>query len=135
LADNDIILITQAKKQEAMKELPLPFLTRLDKIIETNLHDENFSIETLCRELTISYTHTYRKIRQETGLSPSMYVCRKRILKACQLLAESRLTIGDIAFQVGFNSQAYFSKCFSDTYGYPPFQYRKRLEHKVSCVV
>jgi len=125
LADNDIILITQAKKQEAMKELPLPFLTRLD----------NFSIETLCRELTISYTHTYRKIRQETGLSPSMYVCRKRILKACQLLAESRLTIGDIAFQVGFNSQAYFSKCFSDTYGYPPFQYRKRLEHKVSCVV
>lgn len=105
---------------------PPTFIHRLDAIIEANLHKEDFSIGFLCKQLTISYTHTYRKIRKETGLSPSMYVCKKRLIQACFLLENTELSMGEIAFRVGFNTQAYFSKCFSDTYGAPPLQYRKK---------
>jgi len=108
-----------------MHELPSSFLNRLNTIIAKNLHDEDFSIELLCRELTISYTHTYRKIREATGLSPSMYVCKMRLARACQLLETTELNMGEIAFKVGFNSQAYFSKCFTDWYDCPPLRYRR----------
>jgi len=110
-----------------MSDLSSTFLVRLDTIIENNLHDEAFSIEILCKELATSYTHTYRRIREETGLSPSMYVCKKRLELACKLLEASEMNIGEISFRVGFNTQAYFSKCFSEQYGCSPLRYRKHF--------
>ena len=115
-----------------MYDLPPTFLARLDSIIADNLHDEDFSIEMLCRALSISYTHTYRKIRQETGLSPSMYICKKRLEVACHLLQNTDLNMGQIAYKVGFNTQAYFSKCFSDRYNCPPKRYRNQLLQAVN---
>jgi len=102
------------------------FINRLDTIIEANLHDDNFSIEILCKKLTISYTNTYRKIRAATGLTPSRYVCKKRLEQASFLLKNSELNMSEIAFQIGFNTQNYFSKCFSEQYGCSPLQYRKQ---------
>ena len=110
-----------------MQEYPLTFLSKLDTIIETNLHNEDFSIALLCKKLAISYTHTYRKIRAQTGLSPSMYVCQKRLWQACFLLENTELNMQEIAFRIGFNTQAYFSKCFMLRYGYPPSKFRKNL--------
>lgn len=110
-----------------MLDLPPTSLNLLDTVINDNLKDEDFSIELLCKELVISYTHTYRKIRQKTGLSPSMYVCRKRLELACQLLTSTKMSIGNIAFRVGFNTQTYFSKCFSEVYGCTPLRFRKQL--------
>lgn len=108
-----------------MLNSPPKFSTRLDTIIQNNLHDENFSVQLLCKELMISYTHSYRKIRTETGLSPSLYIRKKRLEKACEYLEETELNIGEIAYRVGFSSQAYFSKCFSQTYGCPPGRYNR----------
>jgi len=113
-----------------MLHYPPTFIHRLDTIIEANLHKEDFSIEFLCKQLTISYTHTYRKIREETGLSPSMYVCKKRLKQACFLLENTELSIGEIAFRVGFNTPTYFSKCFSDEYSCSPLRYRKQQNRK-----
>jgi len=110
-----------------MKNL-VSFLEKTDNIINSNLSNENFSIDFLCRELTTSYSHTYRKIQQATGLSPSRYVCQKRLEMACQLLVETTWNMSEIAFRVGFNTQAYFSRCFVAFFGYPPLQYRKKLK-------
>ncbi len=104
------------------------FLEKADLIILSNLSNENFSIDFFCRELTTSYTHTYRQIHQATGLSPSRYVCQKRLEKACQLLAETEWNMREIAFEVGFNTQAYFSKCFAERYSCPPLRFRKQQQ-------
>ncbi len=93
-----------------MSEVYPSFLKRLDTIIAKKLKDEDFSIDTLCKELSISYSHTYRKIRQETGMTPSMYVCKKRLDFAYEPLKRTAFTINEIAFRVGFNTQAYFAK-------------------------
>lgn len=111
-----------------MSEVYPSFLNRLDTIIAENLQDEDFSIDTLCKELSISYSHTYRKVRQVTGVTPSRYICKKRLDFACELLKRTDLTISEISYRVGFNTQAYFSKCFSEAYGCPPLQFRKRLK-------
>lgn len=115
-------------KARQMQDYPQNFLNRLDEIIAANLQNSNFSIAYLCREITISYTHIYRKIRAETGLSPSMYVNKKRLEKAVYLLEYSELNMEEIACQVGFNTPTYFSKCFSDQYADTPLQYRKKAK-------
>ncbi len=110
-----------------MLNIPPKFSTQLDTIIQNHLHNEKFSVEILAKELMISYTHTYRKVRALSGLSPSQYIRKKRLEKACEYLAETELNIGEISYRVGFNTQAYFTKCFSKTYGCAPRQYRKLL--------
>jgi len=110
-----------------MLALPPRFLEKLDTIIEENLSDENFSIEALCSKMNISYHSVYRKIKEQTGLTPSRYVCAKRLQRAVYLLENSELSIQQIAYRVGFNTQAYFTKCFVSEMGCPPTQYRKEL--------
>jgi len=110
-----------------MLNKPSNFSQRLDAIIQNHLSNEKFSVEILAKELLMSYTHTYRKTRAVTGLSPSDYIRKKRLEKACEYLAETALNIGEISFLVGFSTQAYFTKCFSRTYGCAPRQYRKQL--------
>ena len=113
-----------------MNDLPKSFMETVYAIIDRNISNENFSIDALCKELPISYSHTYRKIREETGLSPSMYVCKKRLEKACELLETTDLKMNKIALRVGFKTQAYFSTCFTKLYGFSPLQYRQKNKLK-----
>jgi len=109
-----------------MLESPPNFIERLDTLIEENLSDENFTIDTLCSKLTISYTYVYRKIKSHKGLTPSMYVRTKRLQRALQFLEHSELNIQQISYRVGFNTQAYFTRCFVHEMGCPPTEYRKK---------
>lgn len=111
-----------------MNDLPKNFMETVYAITEKNLSDKHFSIKALCKELPISYSHTYRKIREETGLSPSMYVCNKRLEKACELLESTDLKMSKIALRVGFKNQAYFSTCFTKIYDCSPLQYRQKIK-------
>ena len=103
------------------------FIEKVDTVIAENFYDVEFSIEDLARGVTYSYQHTYRKIKEETGMTPSVYIRRKRLERACFLLAETELNISEIAYRVGFNTLAYFSKCFMLEYGFPPTVYRSLL--------
>ena len=110
-----------------MDTIPTSFLDRLDAIIEQHYQDDTFSIEQLSKELTFSYSHTHRKIKEATGLSPSQYLCKKRLAHACILIETTELNLSSIAYQIGFNNQHYFSKCFSMHYGCPPSAFRKKI--------
>ncbi len=109
-----------------MDKLPSKFMQRVDAIIQAKMHCTTFGVNVLREELAMSYSHMHRKIKQKTGLSPSMYVCEKRLEEACQLLKETEFNISEIALRVGFKTQTYFSTCFSTVYGLPPLQYRKK---------
>ena len=111
-----------------MVALPPRFLEKLDTIIDENLSNEDFSIEALCSQMNVSYHSVYRKIKEQTGLTPSRYVCAKRLQRAIYLLDNSEFSIQQIAYKVGFSTQAYFTRCFVNEMGCPPTQYRKELE-------
>lgn len=102
------------------------FLDKLDSIIEANMRDESFCVENLSSFLFLSNSQVYRKIKQKTGLSPSNYIQQKRLEQAVILIQETDLPICQIAYQLGFNTASYFSRCFSEVFGYPPSELRKR---------
>jgi AraC-like DNA-binding protein len=62
------------------------------------------------------------------GQSPNHYLVDFRIGHAKRLLAESALTVSEIAFQVGFNDAGYFARMFKRRVGVTAKEFRMREE-------
>ena len=62
----------------------------------------------------------YNKIKALTGKSPSLFVRSVRLTAAKKMIKEHKGTISEISYSVGFNSPAYFTKCFREEFGFPP---------------
>jgi AraC-like DNA-binding protein len=58
-----------------------------------------------------------------TGKAPNAFIHDYRLDKALKLLEKKTENISEVAFETGFNSPAYFSKCFSDKFGILPSKY------------
>lgn len=69
-------------------------------------------------------------MKNVTDLSPIELIRNKRLEVAAQLLQDTDFSIFDIAVQTGFNSQAYFSKCFKAVYGCAPSEYAETNKKK-----
>lgn len=100
------------------------FLVRLREIIEANLTNAQFGVTDLASEMGMSRSNLHRKIQSRAGTSVSKYICQIRLVRAVELLKQSSATISEIAFDCGFRSVSYFTKCFHDFYGYPPGKVR-----------
>ncbi len=91
--------------------------------IERNL-GEGLSGELIAQKAYLSYFHYQHLFKAYTGESVWQYVKRLRMEKASFLLAFTSLPVTDIAYQIGFESTAAFSKAFSACYGMSPQKYR-----------
>lgn len=91
--------------------------------IHENLH-QNMNVELLARELNVSYTWLRRAFKETIGVSPGQYHLNMRVEKACKYLKETGLTITEIAYDLGFTSEFYFSRIFKKKMGMSPKQYR-----------
>jgi CheY-like chemotaxis protein len=96
-----------------------PFLTRLYDLFDANLSDSCFGLEQIIGELGMSRTNLFRKTKALTGLTAHELLRNYRLKQAAQLL-RSGVTVSETAYQVGFESPAYFSKCFRELYQLSP---------------
>jgi transcriptional regulator GlxA family with amidase domain len=68
-----------------------------------------------------------RRFRETFKTTPQGYILKLRVLAACDLLAQTNLTVTDVALRVGFYDHSAFSKRFSRMLGMSPRDYRKRF--------
>lgn len=101
-------------------------INRAIKIVEKYLDDERFGVETLGKELGLSRTHLYRKLKSLTGLSPNDYIRQIRLKKAMHLLKSGDYLISEVAVITGFKSPANFSTSFKAFYGMSPKEYLRK---------
>jgi len=80
--------------------------------------------EQIAAELGVSPAYVSRVFRQQCGMALWDYVNEYRIARACELLKHSDLTVTEVAFTVGFNDAAYFSRAFRKETGQSPAAYR-----------
>jgi signal transduction histidine kinase/DNA-binding response OmpR family regulator len=99
------------------------FMKKIMAFIEDNLTDTNLSVDQLADKVSLSKVQTYRKVKAITGLSAVEFIRTVRLKKAAQLVAEKRLSYTEIAFETGFASASYFSKCFHDHFGKTPSEF------------
>jgi DNA-binding response OmpR family regulator len=96
------------------------FLKKVTAAVKARLDDENFSIENLGETVGMSRSQLHRKLKAITDQSPSVFVRTLRLQHAYHLLQQRAGNISEVAFQVGIPNLAYFSRSFSEQYGFPP---------------
>lgn len=99
------------------------FMQKLYTVLHDNLSNPDLDLDGFCREIGMSRSNLYRKIKAITGFSPNEFVRNFRLEMAAKLLKESKMPVSDVYVAVGFNSHAYFTNCFKALYGVPPSEY------------
>lgn len=102
------------------------FVDKLVSLIEKNINNEEFSVEILSEEIGMSRTQLHRKVKALTNQSASEFIRNFRLQKAAELLKQDAGNIAEISYQVGFGSQAYFTKVFQEAYKTTPLDYKKQ---------
>nr|WP_320059115.1 two-component regulator propeller domain-containing protein [uncultured Bacteroides sp.] len=115
------------EKQVQMTTQDRNFLEKLKALIEKNLDNSELHIDDFVKEMAVSRTIFFKKLKALTGLGPNEFLKEMRIRKAAQLMENKDYNITQIAYMVGINGSRYFSRCFKAKYGVTPSEYRTNL--------
>ncbi len=106
------------------------FLAKLLDAMDKQLDNNTLTVDELVEEMNMGRTVFFNKLKSMTGLSPVEFIREMRIKRAAQLLEENKYNITEITYMVGMNDSRYFAKCFKNTYGVTPSEYRKSAMQK-----
>jgi AraC-like DNA-binding protein len=86
---------------------------------------ENIRLEVLAEVAGLSRCHFARAFKQSVGVAPHGYVMQRRLERAERLLAETNLSLCQVALDSGFSDQSHFSSCFRRSFGESPRSFRR----------
>ncbi|MFI1742944.1 hybrid sensor histidine kinase/response regulator transcription factor [Thalassobellus sediminis] len=95
-------------------------MNKVTNLINENLSEVDFSTDFMCKELGVSASKLYRKIKELTDLAPNEFIRTMRLKKSAQLLKTKKYNVSEVTNLVGFNDPLYFSRCFKKQFGFPP---------------
>ncbi|RTE55462.1 response regulator [Arenibacter aquaticus] len=102
------------------------FLSNIIAIMEKNISDSNFGVEELAKEIGLSTSHFYRRLKQLTGQSPNVYLRNFRLQRAAELLGDNEgLNVSEVMYKIGIESNSYFSTAFKKLHGVSPSEFIK----------
>ena len=91
---------------------------------------KNASLMRIAEDTHQSITALSKLIKQKTGYNFKELLQRKRSQMAVHLLCDTKLSIEEIALDVGYENQSYFFRQFKERYGMTPHKYRKEKLNK-----
>ena len=106
-------------------------VSKMLKAIEAHIDDEQYNADQLARDIAMSRASLYKKMQTILGITPTDFIRNVRLKRAAQLLADTQLSINEIASRVGFVTARNFSSQFKKMFGVTPSEYRdppKNLE-------
>ena len=116
----------QTLAKEDICDLDKDFVEKFKTIIEEKMSDSGLNVEDLGKDMGLSRVQLYRKIKSLTNYAPNELLRMARLKRAASLLASSELTVAEIAYEVGFTSPSYFTKCYKEQFGESPTEFLKR---------
>lgn len=100
------------------------FLHKAVQTVEEHLADADFNVEALADAMCMSRANLHRRMKAQTGQSPTDFIRDIRLKKAAQIFAsQPEATITDVAARVGFATPKYLAKCFKEKFGVAPKDY------------
>ena len=109
-------------------DLDSEFYRRFLEIFQAEMGRPELSIDAVAAQMGMERSQFYRKIKALTNYAPVELMRRLRLQQGHALLLSTDKTIGEIAYEIGFSSPAYFTKCYRDAYGVTPTQARGKIE-------
>ncbi|MDO6492383.1 MULTISPECIES: hybrid sensor histidine kinase/response regulator transcription factor [unclassified Cellulophaga] len=108
------------------------FLEKLYSLIEENLDNQEFDLNSLAKELYLNRTHFYQKVKVLTNQTPFELLKIYRLKKAAELLSQKGLAVNEVYIMTGFKSRTHFAKIFKERYNISPGKYAAEINKKYS---
>lgn len=133
------VLISQYFSQETLTDnlskLPVnyedkDFIKKVIDLIRRNIDNENLQSLFIEKQLGISNSQLYRKIKQLFGFTPGDLIRTIRLKYAAELLRKNVLTVSEVCYQSGFNNRSYFYREFKKIYNTTPKNYQLKFRGK-----
>ena len=102
------------------------FIQKAIALVEKNISDSEFSVETMASEVGMSRSTLYKKLMAITGLGPAEFIRTIRVKRGKALLETSQMQITEIAYAVGFTTVKSFTMNFKAEYGVTPTEFRQK---------
>jgi AraC-like DNA-binding protein len=106
-----------------------PLVQEAKKILDASL-DSKIVLEDLCRRTGCSFRQLNYRFKQELGITPHQYILQQKMSLARKLLAQTDLSVSEIADSLAFPDMYYFSNIFKMKVGKSPSQYRSSAHTK-----
>ncbi len=124
----DLILMTCSSRYKTSENITVKgkghiLVKRFYHLVEENNH-KNLSLKAYADMLAITPSHLTQTVKQLTGKTSTQIIKAKQILEIKRLLVHTNLSVAEIAHQLNFEDQSYFTKFFKRESGYSPLQYR-----------
>lgn len=103
------------------------FYNRFIEIFSDEMGNPDLSVDMIASKMGLERSQFYRKIKALTNYSPVELIRQLRLKKARILIISTEKTISEIAYEIGFSTPAYFTKCYREAYGETPSEARNKL--------
>ncbi|GAB3647062.1 two-component regulator propeller domain-containing protein [Echinicola sediminis] len=133
------LLFTREKLKQAFRQKPdlapsditvspadADLMEKAIQVVEKHMDDTDFDISGFVKEMGMSRTLLFAKLKAITDHTPNEFIQTIRLKRAAQLLVKSEQKIAEISYMVGFNNPKYFSKCFQKQFGCSPSKYKEQ---------
>ncbi|QDO95186.1 response regulator [Formosa sediminum] len=104
------------------------FIEKLIALLNANLDNPEFKLESLSDSMNMSYSNIYRKCQKLTDKTIVDLLRLLRLKRAAVLIVKNKLNISEACFAVGFNDPRYFSKCFKAQFKLTPSEFKKQAK-------
>lgn len=111
---------------EECSRIPDPAVARAVRTIQERFAEDGLSLETVAREAGVSKSVLQDRFGHFLGASPMRYRAKWRMRIAADMLREGKANTANIAFAVGFGSEAAFNRAFKREFGQPPAAWKRR---------
>ena len=98
--------------------------------INAGLNHQDLSLAVIAEELSVSRSYLSSRFSEETGMTITDYITKRRIENAQELLEYTTFPVQDIASLSGYDDAAYFTRSFKKMTGISPRDYRKKTAAK-----
>jgi len=112
-------------KSITVTSLDEDFLNSLLALFEEKYNDSAFGVPQIQKAVGVSKTALHSKVKALTNHPPGELLRNFRLKRAAQLLLQKGDNVSQIAYDTGFNSLSYFTRCFKEYYGSSPSEYIK----------
>ena len=101
-----------------------PMLKRVKAFVDENISNSDANVGDMAAAAATSRSGLQRKLKQTMGITPQDLLREARIKHACRLLCETDKTVAEVAYASGFTDPKYFSRCFKQSTGQSPTDYK-----------
>lgn len=134
---NNIIITRQMLKERFKKDLAFgikeititsldeQFISKVIKLIEENISNPDFNVDSIIGKVNMSRSPFFRKIKAITGQTPSEFLRFFKLKRGAQVLLKSGKTIAQVAYEMGYSSPKIFRAHFKKQFGQTPSEYIK----------